>query len=256
MTDRNRLYNSILTFIHNHKDILAAWEGGSAAFGRNDSLSDIDINLITSDKEKTVLILQEFEQYIESELGIRYLYRVPSPTWHGGEQSFILCRDVPPTLLIDVAIFYQGATNLFLEPEIHGMAIFVKDTINLKNNLPHIDVSRQKQRIVQRYNSIRGSFELFATFPEKELQRGKPIEAFSFYNAFILRPLIELLRMKYSPERFDFNTRLLYSDLPEEIVMNLEELFFCKDSDSLLQNIREAVSWCRDEIKDFEEPIL
>jgi len=250
--EREFLLSRIQTFVDDRNDVLAAWEGGSAAFGRADTFSDIDISLLTNGD---ISVLQElFELYVKESLGVKYLYRIPMPTWHGGAQTFILCENCPPTLLIDITIFTSESKMLFLEPEIHGNSRFIKDTVQLSENIPHLDFIQQKSKIQNRYKSIRDSFELFCGFAEKELQRNKPIEAFAFYQAFILRPLIELLRMKYSPERFDFHSRLLYSDLPEEITVNLEELYFCGSKIHLQKNINEAIAWCRDEIKDFETP--
>lgn len=250
--EREFLLNHIQSFADERNDIIAAWEGGSAAFGRADTFSDIDVSFLTN---ADVSELQEvFENYLKKNFGVKYLYRIPMPTWHGGAQTFLLCENCPPTLLIDFTIFTKESKMLFLEPEIHGNSRFLKDTVHLSDTIPHIDISQQKIKILNRYHTIRDSFELFCGFADKELQRGKPIEAFAFYQALVLRPLVDLLRMKYSPERFDFNSRLLYADLPKEVTENLEELYFCADKTHLQRNIQEAIAWCRDEIKDFEEP--
>jgi hypothetical protein len=45
---------------------------------------------------------------------------------------------------------------------------------------------------------------------KKEIYRGNPLEALSNYHACTLTPLVEVLRMRYKPARYNFHTRYAY----------------------------------------------
>jgi len=57
--------------------------------------------------------------------------------------------------------------------------------------------------------------------------------AISFYYRFTLNPLVEVLRIKHTPARYNFSTRHIHYDLPTEVTNELRELFFVVDLDDL-----------------------
>jgi hypothetical protein len=77
----------------------------------------------------------------------------------------------------------------------------------------------------------------------KEIYRQNRIEALSFYHGFTLRPLVEVLRIKYCPIRYDFHTRYVYYDLPSEVVRKLETLYFIANLDELREKHEDAGRW-------------
>lgn len=87
------------------------------------------------------------------------------------------------------------------------------------------------------------------------MNRGNSIEALAFYRSFSLYPLVEMLRIKYDPYRYDFKTRYLYYNFPKDIVEKLEELFFISDSRDLKAKHKICVNWFNSlfyELKDKE----
>lgn len=92
---------------------------------------------------------------------------------------------------------------------------------------------------------------MFKIMPLKEINRKNYIEAFAFYNSYVLRPLIELLRIKYGPdEHYNFATRYVHYEFPEDIVKRLEGLYFCNDGDELRKNYNEGVKWAEELLND------
>jgi hypothetical protein len=51
----------------------------------------------------------------------------------------------------------------------------------------------------------------------------------AYYQSFTLRPLVELLRIRYVPERHGFFLRYIDHDLPAEVVARLRPLTFVAD---------------------------
>ncbi|MBA3046119.1 MAG: hypothetical protein KKH41_03115 [Candidatus Thermoplasmatota archaeon] len=60
----------------------------------------------------------------------------------------------------------------------------------------------------------------------KETNRGNHVEAMFFYLGQTFRPMVEVLRMKHCPRRYNYATRYVYYDLPPEVVKRLEGLVF------------------------------
>lgn len=84
---RQRIIETLITALEPLDFVLALWQGGSAAHGYTDELSDIDIEVIVEDN-----YVQETFDFVEKSLQtiseISFKYRVPEPTWHGHSQCF------------------------------------------------------------------------------------------------------------------------------------------------------------------------
>jgi hypothetical protein len=87
------------------------------------------------------------------------------------------------------------------------------------------------------------TFDLFQFLALKEINRGNDLEAISFYYRFTLNPLVEVLRIKHSPARYNFHTRHIHYDLPQELISDLRELFFVSDLDDLDAKRERAERW-------------
>ncbi|MBT8484113.1 MAG: nucleotidyltransferase domain-containing protein, partial [Phycisphaerae bacterium] len=81
---------------------------------------------------------------------------------------------------------------------------------------------------------------IFGGLVEKALNRGHIAEAVHFYHAFSLRPLVEVLRMKHCPDRFDFGARYIDRDLPEEWAERVHRLSLAGDAEAVRANHAEA----------------
>jgi hypothetical protein len=97
---------------------------------------------------------------------------------------------------------------------------------------------------------------LFAPFMQKELNRGNAIEALAFYQGLTLRPLVEALRLRYCPTRYNFHSRYLYYDLPPEVARRLEPFFFVADTAALRARHAEALAWCAEALDALTPAML
>lgn len=230
--------------------VLAMWEGGAAAFGRVDEWSDADVQLVVEDGHVDEAVAAA-EGALEALGGIKTRLVLPAPTWHGHWQGFYRTHGASPFLMLDLVVMERSHPNKFLEPEIHGDKVihFDKDDVLAA---PPFDHAAWEERLRQRAEAIRGSFDLFQALTLKEIPRGNHIEALSFYQNFTLRPLVELLRLRHAPLHHHFHTRYLYYDLPPEIVERLHPLFFVASPDELPQKHAAAVAWAH-ELLEAEE---
>lgn len=219
------------------------WEGGAAAFDRVDEWSDIDLQLAVDD-DKVDQAVEVVEKTLEMLGHVEKRFVLPQPTYHGHWQAFYRLEKTSPFLLIDLVIMKKSSVNRFSEPEIHGKARIRYDKIGFLKTSP-LDQEALSRRLEARKTSLRSSFELFQPFVLKELNRQNYVEALAYYNSVTLRPLIELLRIKYCAPRHDFYTRYLYYDLPVDVARRLERFFYISDPSDLRVKHQGAIEWIR-----------
>ncbi|MFO7619459.1 MAG: nucleotidyltransferase domain-containing protein [Thermoplasmata archaeon] len=224
--------------------VLAFWEGGAAGFGRADEWSDIDAQAIVDD-DRVEEVFKAVDAAVEKLGGTVAKFRLPEPTWHGHSQCFYKLKDASPFLLIDLAIMKEHTeADKFDVWATHGKPIVRFD----KNGLireAKLDPEAHAKAIMKRLDMLKNLFEIFHIMPMKETNRGNHIEAMFFYLGQTYRPLVEALRMKHCPQRYNYATRYVYYDLPPEVVKRLEGLTFFKPEE-MEAKVGEVREWFRE----------
>ena len=220
------------------------WEAGAAAFGRVDEWSDIDLQLAVDD-DKVADAVSTINQLLEKLGGIESRLVLPEPTPHGHWQAFYQLKGSSPYLLLDLVIMKKGTSrDRFSQPEIHGNAKVYYDKVGFVETEP-LNRRDLNEKLRKRAEFISAQFDLFQPFVLKELNRKNYVEAFAYYNGVTLRPLVEILRIKYCPERYDFYTRYVYYDLPRDVAERLEKFYYVSNPDDLERKHHEAGEWFR-----------
>ena len=203
-------------------EVLAASLGGSDATGRTDEFSDVDLVVVVQEGavESAFSILHSA---LEGLSPITHRWRLADPTWHGNAQEFLSLRDADPAHFIDVVVLEPSGGERFLEVERHGTPIVLFDRVGSLAPAP-LDRVALQARIDTRLEVLRERFLLFQTLVTRAVRRGLVAEAAVAYQDYTYRPLIELLRIRHCPERFDFGARYLDRDLPAELRVEVEAL--------------------------------
>ena len=231
----------------------AAWLGGSDATGRTDTYSDIDCQTLVED-EAVEQVFEAVAAALDALSPIDVQYRIPEPTWHGHSQAFYRLQDAPPWLLVDLAVLKTSSApdNRFLEPERHGHQHVLFDRDGLVRPAP-FDRQSHETAMKARLPHLATRFKLFHIFVDKAIWRQDPPDAIATYHAMTLRPLVELLRVRHCPDRYDFGMRYLKRDLPPDVYNQLEPLFFCRDLANLQDNQAIAVSLFKATLDELRE---
>ncbi|HEY9724228.1 MAG TPA: hypothetical protein V6D47_19665, partial [Oscillatoriaceae cyanobacterium] len=95
----------------------------------------------------------------------------------------------------------------------------------------------------KRLKELETWFPMSQNFVVKAILRDQPAEAVPRYMAYTMRPLVELLRMRDCPLRWDFGMRYLDRDLAPEDYARLRELVFVRDFEDLQRKHAEAAAW-------------
>ena len=217
---RECIFAAVLPALLGDATVRACWEGGSIAFGRADEFSDIDLYIV-ADAAHHQPILDMFEHALAAGAPIAHVWAVDPSAFAGVSQRIYLLEGAPRFFAVDCAVVTVAGAAQFLERERHGEArvLFDRDGTACASSL---DQAPHDARLRQRLAQIRGSWPVYRTLVEKELARGRSLDAIGFYFGGLLRPLVELLGMRYRPERFDYGWRYLHQDLPVELQQRLE----------------------------------
>jgi len=220
----------------------AAWLGGSDATGRTDALSDVDFQVIVDDGD-IERVFDRLHEVLEELAPIELVHRIPQPSWHGFHQEFLRLARTDPNHVIDFAVVPASTPpeRRLLEPERHGTPGIVIDRGGWLE-VPGLDSAAHGARLAARLETLRTTFPLFQPLVTRAVARGSVAEAAGFYQRFVLVPLVELLRMRHAPERFDFGLRYLDRDLPDEPRALVERLAFPAGLADCARLRREAVA--------------
>ena len=222
--------------------VRAAWLGGSDASGRTDRYSDIDIQALVAD-EAVAIVFTAVTNALATLAPIDRQYRLPEPTWHGHSQTLYRLQNVPPWLLVDLVLMKESSPpeKRFLEMERHGRQVILFDREGVIQP-PPFDRESHQAAMRDRLADLVARFDLFHSFVDKVIRRGDVVEATTIYQGQTIRPLIELLRMRYCPDRYDFGPRYLDRDLPADIHEQLKQLMLYRDLDELQRHQAAAVA--------------
>jgi len=250
---REDILSSLKDAFENLDYVHAMWEGGAAAFGRLDEWSDIDLQFDVDDDrvEETFSII---ESTLDALSPIDRKYNPPQLPWEGLFQVFYQLKNTSPYLLVDVVVMQHSSKEKLLQTEIHGNAVFFFDKLGV-SQIPPFDWECWNSRLRERLSILRITFPMFQTLVTKEIYRGNRLEALSFYHACTLRPLVEVLRIRDDPIRYNFHTRYAYYYLPPEVVCKLEPLFFVTSVNDIQAKRRIAEDWFN-QVMDEVESIL
>lgn len=220
----------------------ALWEGGSAAFGRVDEWSDIDVQAEVEDAHVAEAFASA-EAAVRALVPIARVFEVPAPTWHGHGQKFYQLSGQPAWYQLDFVVMQAGNPRKFLEREIHGDARFLFDKVGLAGRTPPLDRAAWETKLRARIAAVLHRQQFFAPLAAKEAARGQAIDALNFFNGLVVGPLVELLRLRHDPWRHDFGLRYLHRVLPPADAARLQRLAFVPDAAALPERIAEAVAW-------------
>jgi len=250
---REEILRAVTSALEASEDVTALWEGGAAAFDRVDEWSDLDIMIAVKSGTKDAAIAL-VDDALGSLAPIAVRYRLPEPAWHGHSQVFYMLEGASPYEFVDSCFMNDDTERKFLEPETHGRALVHFDRAGFIDQTP-ADPAETRERLAKRVAAMRRTTALGRTGTLKELARGNDLEALAYYNGSMLRPLVELLRIRHCPGRQQFHTRYIQYDLPEEIVTRLTPLFFVRDAAEIRAGHAEAGAWMDELLRELGEEL-
>jgi predicted nucleotidyltransferase len=220
----------------------AAWEGGSAAFGSEDELSDIDaVAVVADDAIAPTFVAVEAALAALSPVVLRY----DTPGTVGFAQKFYRLRDAGEFLVVDLVFIRRSDPLLFREVELHGQGRTWFDRRGVLATT-HLDAARDDEQARARIPVLAAAFAMFQHIISKEVRRGRAVDALIFYQSMTWRPLVEAVRLLHCPQRRVFGPRYLTRDLPPATCARLQALAYVRDLADLADKQGAAQQWFGD----------
>ncbi len=247
---RQHILDAIQNLLEPRPEVKAFWQGGAAAFDRVDEWSDLDLMVLASDDQDEA-VLQLIEDKLRELSPIQSEYIFPQPTWHGHLQTLYRLENASPFLFIDLVVMKESSPKRFIERQIHGKALVHFDKGSYLKDA-QVDVAAHLLMLRTRKQELEVQFEFFQELTQKELLRQNWLDALPYFQRFTLAPILELLRMQYSPGRYNFNLRYIYVDLPQEWVQRIEPLFFLQPGRDFKEKFQLAQELYQEVLAGFD----
>lgn len=241
---RGRISDAVTQALRPLPTVFAGWEGGSAAFGAVDAYSDIDLGYIVADDAAFGDLYAIAERAIEAVSPI-----TASHTPLKGR--YYKLNDGGDFFLVDLIFFRAGEPDHHLDIERHGEKLPLFDKGNWLRAKPLDEGALAVQRD-RRYRELQTWFPMSQVFVRKAILRGQHVEAINAFWACTLKPLADLLRMRYCPLRWDFGMRYLDRDLPPSVYDQLRDLALVSDLIDLEVKLARATVWGAELLRELE----
>lgn len=248
---RNTIIQTLTKALKPLDYIHAFWEGGAAAFHRIDEWSDIDLYLVVDDKKIHETFLT-FEKALKTLSPIKQKYEILHPPQSGIFQAFYRLQNTNEYLVIDLAVLTLSSPDKFLEPEIHGDAVFYFNKSG-KVKPPPLDKDALGKKLQERLKRLQAKFDMFNNFVQKEINRGNHLEAIDLYYAVTLTTLVEALRIRHHPIHHNFKMRYIHYELPPKTIEKLKHLYFVKNEKELQEKYHKAVKWFQETMSQINQ---
>ncbi len=248
---RHQIIQACKIALESLPQVQAAFLGGSDAFGRVDDYSDIDLMFIAPDSANG-------GAFAAVEAGLERLSPVvlklpmpPVPAWPGLSQTHYRLRDTNEYLKVDVCRLTPEQTPTFLDPTRHGMPVVLFDKTGIIREVPQ-DNAELAALIAQRVDWLRAMFPMFQNHIRKAVLRGDLVEAMAMWVGQTMRPLVDLLRVRHCPARFDYGFRYTRLDLPAPVHEKLRGLLWPQDAEDMLAKLDEARAWFEETLAEVD----
>jgi len=215
--------------------VLAGWESGSVAFDTVDEYSDIDLNFLLDDSTPADQFYTVVESALETVSPIMAIHSEPPGRYFklfdGGE-----------FLLVDICNYDTGNFRECLDISRHGIIrpLFDKGQwLSVAGSAETTHCAHRDKRLQE----LKTWFTISQNFVHKSINRGQKAEAFAAFWGYTLKPLVELLRMRYCPARWDFGMRYLQRDLPGPVYDELQNTMFVHTPNDIAEHLAQAIAW-------------
>ena len=241
---RENILKEILIELRSYPQVNLIAEGGAKAFNRYDELSDIDL-MVDAEDGTVGETVKMFENFLDRLAGISSVYSVSEEKEK--QHKFYKLKDTDKFSIIDLFIVERSNPAKEMEKHIHGDLVIHYDKYDYMKDQSYDKESFQK-KINEFEKKSKSVFEFFLYQTEKEILRGRYIDALAYYFDLTLKPLIRSLRVKYNPVHYNFELRYLYDEFPKNIVKEIELLLSITDIDDLKRKLKLAEEIYRREV--------
>ena len=245
--DRNYIIDFIKNYAISKDYVYAMWLEGADGLNQVDEYSDLDIWFDVEDSKRDSFIKDLVEELSKIGKIDSQMIKISSDIY----QSNIHLENTSEYLTLDLAAqndsrdrddtcFTKGSITevpkvLFDKKNI----ISYKEQENVDSEILKTIFEEKKNRILQ-YSRV-----------TKYIKRNQYLECFMEYDKQILKPIVTIARIIYTPNIYDYELCHISRHLPKEIVVKIEKLYKVSSFEDIEKNIALSL----DLLKMFESKI-
>jgi hypothetical protein len=237
-SSRDQLIAILRNRLESDERVLACWLEGADATGPVDAFSDIDfcvavvngaIDTVTEQAREALMALGDLD--------------IDHPLIENPDRSHVVFHVVgtSPDLLVDFCAYVVGHGSTFVrdDPIEKPLELFDRAGairfVEAHKRLELLEPARRLRALEQQVGQHRRVL--------KHIRRGEFLEAFGYYQRWVLEPLIEVQRMLYTPLHPDYYIVHISRHLPAANVERLERLFQVVSPQELEEKLTDAIAW-------------
>ncbi len=234
--NRELIIDTLRKGLENNPSIFALWLEGADSTGDLDEFSDIDMVADVKDNEEDS-VYKEIENIL-SRLGKLDL------NYKSDQGSSLLkyriyhIENTSDHLLIDMSIQSHSRNFKFTKGNKAESPYVLFDKANVIG-FKEIPEEEIRHSASERLTHIKSAFFQRSNV-RKYIKRQKFLEALLYYHQKVLRPLVELIRLKYTPLISEYHLVHISDHLPKELVDQIEELYKVASLQEIEQNLGKA----------------
>jgi predicted nucleotidyltransferase len=217
--ERQEIIKAIKEQLETNPSVFALWLEGSNSNGSADQYSDIDLVADVADGKEDE-VLSEIESVLGTMGHLDFNHTAPRPNEYLRYKIFHI-EGTSEHLLIDVNIQSHSRDFSFVEGNEFEKPFVLFDQIGVIK-FQKINKSEQDKTIQKRLRELEATFYQRSKV-RKYIVRNKFLETLALYHKDVLFPLIELLRLKYTPLASDYYLIHISDHLPVDAVRQLED---------------------------------
>jgi len=240
MIKRTVIINKLHKILDPLPFIYAFWLEGADAIGTADEYSDIDLWIDFEDEyEKQAYDAVETALSELAKIDYKYVMLHGHPKIR---QRIYHLAGTSKYLMIDCCWqLHSREKYAFHENDKIETAKVIFDKENIVRYKP-LDLSDYSGQNKLRYEEAKYRRTQHAR-AEKYVRRGQYLEAYAFYNRYVLEPLIDLLRLIYTPAYADYYLIHISQHIPSDERKRLEYFAKIASIDDIDEKIPQAAKW-------------
>jgi len=249
MLDKNNIINKLRESLEPLPFIYALWLEGADANGTADEYSDIDVWLDFEDDYEDRAI-SAVENALAELAEIDYKYIMPHDHPKIRQRIYHLAGTSEYFAIDFCWQLHSREEYAFYENDTVESVKIIFDKSNIIKYKP-LDLSDFAQQNKARLDKAKHHRTQYSRV-EKYVRRGQYLEAYAYYNHYVLEPLIEIIRFIYTPAYMDYYLIHISHHIPEYDRKKLEFFAQTGSLDDIAEKIPLAGKWF-DELIDMIE---
>lgn len=234
---RESIISTLTDGLRGNPSVHALWLEGADAHGLADEYSDIDLWLDVEDGSENDVLRS-----------IKDIARAIGPVDYecGGDnpdpqirQAFLHIAGTPEFWILDICVQSHSRQIAFTKGFADEKVKVLFDKCGVIR-YADADWPALREARKRRAEELARALPRARTLLRKELRRGSFLQALHCYHEGLLKPLVELLRIRHQPTKQGFYLKHIDRDLPNDIVALLEDLYVISSLEDICTKSQKA----------------